>query len=200
MSGPGRTEGRSMQAGPTLELLFRDPSGRAGSVMRRHGLGPEAQDVVFRLRQRLRMAVDLLDVLFLGSRQGHQRVLHAELVLPDDVQIVSQQQIVVCMDGAAQGVLDRQAGVVHLVVGKPMATTWGPKSARKAFSLYAPGSPMRLKNMSYLWREKLRIPQGNRACVTLVPHSRGLEAGASRHEGRQAPHHQHPESTAAQKQ
>jgi hypothetical protein len=49
---------------------------------------PEVAQVVVALRERLRVAHDALDVLLLDAGKGQQRMLHSELVLPDDVQLV----------------------------------------------------------------------------------------------------------------
>ena len=86
--------------------------GGAGGVVDRDHFDPaHLGERLFALRQRLRVRVDDGHVLDPGPGQAEQAVIDAQFHLADDRQDVVDEQVVVAMDAAADGVLHRQDAV-----------------------------------------------------------------------------------------
>ncbi len=68
----------------------------------------QAPEVFVALGQGLRVRVDGLDLVDRRARQRDQAVDHPEFEVADDLERVLEQEVVIAVDGAADGVLDRQ--------------------------------------------------------------------------------------------
>mmetsp|Transcript_21588 Transcript_21588/g.43624 ORF Transcript_21588/g.43624 Transcript_21588/m.43624 type:complete len:758 (-) Transcript_21588:31-2304(-) len=88
--------------------------GRSGGVVNGNGRDSQSPEVIVALRQRLGVRDGEFDLLPLDPRLGQKAVLHPELVLGHDGQVVPQHQVVVLVDGPSQGILDGEAAVVDL--------------------------------------------------------------------------------------
>ena len=104
---------RACDGAHVAEVVRRDELRGAGGVVDGFASDAELGERPLALRERLRVADHALQVLLLHAGDGHEAVVHGELHLADDVQAVAQQQVVVAVDAAAQGVLDGQDGSVR---------------------------------------------------------------------------------------
>src|SRR3954447_9182552 len=82
--------------------------GSRGIVDRHDVYARQALQEILTLRERLRMGVDDLHRLHWRARQREQAMVYAQLHFADDRQFVLDEQIVVAMNAAADGVLHRQ--------------------------------------------------------------------------------------------
>mmetsp|Transcript_3391 Transcript_3391/g.9640 ORF Transcript_3391/g.9640 Transcript_3391/m.9640 type:complete len:270 (-) Transcript_3391:505-1314(-) len=101
--GNGR---RVLWCAPVRQALsIANHFGRTSSIVRWNWLNSQSTEVVVALRQGLRMANGIFDVTPLHPRLGQEAMLHSELMLSADSQVVSEHQIVVLMDRSTQAVL-----------------------------------------------------------------------------------------------
>jgi len=109
LGGAGRRDG-----GRVAEPVGGHVLGGARRVVERLADDVEAhgRERVLALRQRLRVAHHPGQALLAHPGQRQQAVVHGELHLTDDVEPVTEQQVVVAVDAAAQGVLHGEHGAV----------------------------------------------------------------------------------------
>ena len=91
----------------TLELLLGDELGSARGVVDGFDRRPESLQVSLALRERLRMGVDDLDVRERRAGERLQAMDDVELDFAGDPELVIEQQVVVAVNRAADGVLER---------------------------------------------------------------------------------------------
>uniref|UniRef100_A0A804MGP4 Uncharacterized protein n=1 Tax=Zea mays TaxID=4577 RepID=A0A804MGP4_MAIZE len=110
LGGAGGRDG-----GRVAEAVGGHVLGGAGRVV--EGLADDVEahgrERVLALRQRLRVAHHAGQALLAHPGQRQQAVVHGELHLPDDVEPVPEQQVVVAVDAAAQRVLHGEHGAVR---------------------------------------------------------------------------------------
>jgi hypothetical protein len=89
--------------------------GCAGRVVEglAHDVEAHLGERVLALRQRLRVADDAGEALLAHPREREEAVVDRELHLADDVEAVPEQEVVVAVDAAAQGVLHGEHGAVR---------------------------------------------------------------------------------------
>jgi hypothetical protein len=109
LSGARRGNG-----GGVAERGGRDVFGGAGGVVERLARDVETHGVEreLALRERLRVGDDAGEQLLAHAGQREEAVVDGELHLADDVEAVAEQEVVVAVDAAAEGVLDGEHGAV----------------------------------------------------------------------------------------
>jgi hypothetical protein len=89
----------------------------SGRIVDRFGLDFHLAQVGGALSQRLGMADHFLDLRLLCSRKTDQAKLDTQEIFSDDEELVAQERIVILVDAAGQGVLDREHAVIALFGG-----------------------------------------------------------------------------------
>ena len=95
------------ESGSARQLLLGHEFGAASSVVDRFDCDSQPLQVSLALGERLRMGVDRLHVGDLRAGQRLQTVDDVELHFTGDAELVIEQQVVIAMNGAADGVLER---------------------------------------------------------------------------------------------
>ena len=91
------------------ELPLLDQFGAARRVVGGHHLdAPQGPQEPVALSEGLRMRIDLPELIDRGAGQGNEAVMHRQLDLARDLELVLHQQVVVAVNRPADGVLDRQ--------------------------------------------------------------------------------------------
>ncbi|RDX67084.1 hypothetical protein CR513_54080, partial [Mucuna pruriens] len=96
------------------EVVGGDELRGAGSVvdgLARH-VDAEFRQCLLALRERLRMRYHAREEIFSDTREGEEAVVDRELDLADDVEAVAEEEVVVPVDRAAEGVFHREDGSV----------------------------------------------------------------------------------------